>query len=144
MPHSKITTKHQITIPKSVFDKLGLKIGDMVEVVEDKGKAILIPQQMVSRARATRLSKKEQEILTRAQNKIVAINEDMLHSKGMTEAEADVAARAGLIDPDQKYWWLESWQKGEREAERDEREGRSSGPFEAAEDLVAYLHKLRA
>ena len=65
MPHSKITTKHQITIPKSVFEKLGLKIGDMVEVVEDKGKAILIPQQMVSRAPATRLSKKEQEILTR-------------------------------------------------------------------------------
>ena len=144
MPHSRITTKHQVTIPKPVFEKLGLEVGDVVEVIEEKGKVVLIPQQMVSRAPTPRLSKKEQQILARAQNKIKAINEDLLHSKGLTEREADVAARAGLIDPGQKYWWLESWQKGERGAEHDEREGRSSGPFETAEDLLAHLHKQRA
>lgn len=68
-------------------------------------------------------------LLVRAQKKIKAINGDLLNSRGLTQAEADVAARVGLIDPQQKYWWLESWQKGEREAERDERAGRSSGPF---------------
>ena len=144
MPHSKITTKHQITIPKPVFEKLDLEVGDVMEVVEEKGKVVLIPQKIVARAPAPRLSKKEQQILTRAQNKIKAINEDLLNSKGLTEAEANVAAKASLIDEEQKYWWLESWQKGEREAERDEQEGRSSGPFETAEDLLAHLHKQRA
>jgi len=141
MLHSKITTKHQVTIPKPVFEKLGLEVGDVVEVIEEKGKVVLIPQQMVSRVPVPRLSKKEQQILARVQKKIKTINEDLIHSKGLTEAETDVAAKAGLIDPEQKYWWLESWQKGEREAERNERDGQSSGPFETAEELLVHLHK---
>ncbi len=84
----------------------------------------------------------EQRILARAKDKIKTINEDMLNSTGLTEAEVNVAAKAGLIDPEQKYWWLESWQKGEREAERDEQEGRSSGAFETAEGLLSHLHKM--
>lgn len=142
MPHSKITSSHRITIPKPVFEKLGLKVGDVIEVIEENGKVVLIPQQMVSGP--PELSKREQEILVRAKDKIKTINEDMLNSKGLTEAEANAAIRAGLIDPDQKYWWLESWQKGEREAERDEREGQSSSEFETAEGLLAHLHKQRA
>ena len=85
----------------------------------------------------------EQRILARAKDKIKTINEDMLNSKGLTEAEVNVAAKAGLIDPEQKYWWLESWQKGEREAERDERENRSSSAFETAEDLLVHLDNQR-
>ena len=142
MPHSKITSSHRVTIPKPVFEKLGLKVGDVIEIIEENGKVVLIPQQMVSSTPG--LSKKEQRILVRAKDKIKAINEDMLNSKGLTEAEANVAAKAGLIDPEQKYWWLESWQKGEREAERDEQEDRSSDAFETAEDLFAHLHKQRA
>ena len=142
MPHSKITSSHRITIPKPVFEKLGLKVGDVIEVIEENGKVVLIPQQMVYNP--PKLSKREQRILARAKDKIKTINEDMLNSKGLTEAEANVAIRAGLIDPEQKYWWLESWQKGEREAERDEREGRSSGAFETAEGLLIHLHKQRA
>ncbi len=140
MPHSKITSSHRITIPKPVFEKLGLKVGDMIEVIEENGKVVLIPQQMSP----PELSKKEQRILARAKDKIKTINEDLLNSKGLTEVEANVAAKAGLIDPEQKYWWLESWQKGEREAERDEREGQSSSAFETAEGLLAHLHKQRA
>ena len=60
----------------------------------------------------------------------------MLNSKGLTEAEVNVAAKAGLIDPEQKYWWLESWQKGERE-------NRSSSAFETAEDLLVHLDNQR-
>ena len=144
MPHSKITTKHQVTIPKPVFEKLGLEVGDLVEIIEDKGKVVLIPQQMVSRAPAAKLSQKEQQTLVRAQNKIKSINEDLLNSKGLTEKEANVAIKAGLIDPEQKYWWLESWQKGEREAEQNEKEGQSSEPFETADALLAHLQKQRA
>lgn len=65
-------------------------------------------------------------------------------SIGLTREEADVAAKAGLIDPDQKYWWLEDWQKGEREAERDIQEGRISGPFTTAEELIVHLHRQKA
>ena len=91
-----------------------------------------IPQQMST----PELSKREQRVLVRAKDKIKTINEDMLNSTGLTEAEVNVAAKTGLIDLEQKYWWLESWQKGEREAERDEREGRSSS---ALKRQRAYL-----
>jgi len=39
---------------------------------------------------------------------------DLLHAKGLTNEEARVAAKAGLNDPEQMYWWTEAWQKGER------------------------------
>ena len=62
--------------------------------------------------------------LARAKRKIQAINEDVLNSEGLTENEADAAIEAGLIDADQKYWWLEDWQKRHRKAEEDIQEGR--------------------
>ena len=61
--------------------------------------------------------------LAKAKRKIRAINEDVLNSEGLTEDEADVAIEAGLIDADQKYWWLEDWQKRHRKAEKDIQEG---------------------
>ena len=67
MPHSKITSSHRITIPKPVFEKLGLKVGDVIEVIEENGKVVLIPQQMVSSP--PELSKREQRILARAKDK---------------------------------------------------------------------------
>ena len=62
--------------------------------------------------------------LARAKQKIQAINEDVLNSEGLTEDEADAAIEAGVIDADQKYWWLENWQKRHRKAEEDIQEGR--------------------
>lgn len=140
MPLTKISTKHQVTIPKQVFEEIGLQIGDLVEVVADKGRVSLIPQRMVARAPAVRLSKKDQALLLAAKQKIQAINEDLLNSTGLTRPEADVAAKAGLIDPGQKYWWLEEWQTGEREAERDDREGR----YEEYDSPAAFLKSLIA
>ena len=141
MPLSKITTRHQVTIPQEVFEKLKLKVGEHVEMVEDKGKIILTPQQMTARAPAAKLSAKEQELLRLAKQKIRAIQKDMINSTGLTRAEADVAAKAGLIDPDQKYWWLEEWQEGEREVERNYKEGKFE-VFDNAEDFLKSLKPL--
>ena len=64
-----------------------------------------------------------QQELARAKSKIQAINEDVLNSEGLTEDEADAAIEAGLIAADQKYWWLEDWQKHHRKAEEDIKKG---------------------
>lgn len=64
-----------------------------------------------------------QQALASAKQKICAINEDVLNSRGLTEDEADAAIEAGLIGADQKYWWLEDWQKRYRKAEEDIRKG---------------------
>ena len=70
------------------------------------------------------LSPAEHKILIRARAKIERIQRDLLRSRGLTRDEARVAAKAGLIDPGQMYWWTEEWQKGERAAARDVRAGR--------------------
>ena len=64
-----------------------------------------------------------QPALASAKRKIQAINEDVLNSEGLTEDEANAAIGAGLIAADQKYWWLEDWQKRHRKAEEDIRKG---------------------
>ncbi len=138
MPFTKVTKQHQITIPKPVFEALDLSPGDIVEVRAEKGKAVLLPKRVVSAAPTPKLSKEKQKLLARAQKKMEAINKNILTSKGLTKAEADVAARVGLIDPDQKYWWLETWQKGEREAHRDIKEGR----VETYDSPEAFLKSL--
>ena len=143
MPLVKIKTKGQITIPKKIRDSLGLSEGDLIEVDVKNGKGIFMPRHVIAAAPAIKLSAKEQKALVRAKKKIQAITEDLINSKGLTREEVDVATKASLIDPDQQYWWTEEWQKGEREAERAIREGRSSGPFDNAEDLIDHLHKQR-
>ena len=80
--------------------------------------------------------------MSRATKKIASINQDLPTSKGLTEEEAHVAAKAGPIAADQKWWWVEAWQKGERKAERDIKAGRVSGPFDTTEELLAHLHQL--
>lgn len=72
------------------------------------------------------LTKKELETVKR---KIKTIQENLIESEGLTRREADIAATAGLIAEDQKWWWTEEWQAGEREAEADIQAGRVSGPM---------------
>lgn len=88
-----------------------------------------------------KLSTKEQELLIRAKKKIDAINNDMLNSKGLTAKEADIAAQAGIIDPKQKYFWLEDWQKSEREAEKEILEGRTE-IFNTQEEFLKSLQTI--
>ncbi|GAH27658.1 unnamed protein product, partial [marine sediment metagenome] len=44
-------------------------------------------------------------------------------------------------DPDQAWWWTEEWQKKEREAEKDIREGRLHGPFESVKEFKDSIEK---
>lgn len=92
---------------------------------------------------APRLTPAEQRTRARAQAKIERIRRDLLHAKGLTTEEAEVAARAGLIDPEQRYWWTEAWQKSERAAEADARAGRLLGPFATVRAFREEIKKRR-
>ena len=76
MPFTKITSRHQITIPKQVFDNLKLRVGDIVEVIPKGDEAMLIPKRVVNATRVASLSEEEQKILPIAQQKIEAIRAD--------------------------------------------------------------------
>ena len=138
MPLAKVSTKHQITIPKEVFDGLGLEPGDLLEVTLQNGEGRIIPQQIMAKATAPKLSAAEQKTLKSAQKKISVIANDKLSSRGLTKAEIRVAAKVGLIDPDQAYYWAEEWQKVMRESERDIKAGRVK-TFDNVEALVKDL-----
>jgi AbrB family looped-hinge helix DNA binding protein len=47
MPAVKIGPKHQITIPKEVFDSLNLKVGDFMETQMKDNVIVLIPHKLV-------------------------------------------------------------------------------------------------
>jgi len=134
----RIGPKHQVTIPKEVFEALGLEAGDFLDAKAEAGRIILIPKRLAAKVPAPRLSPAEQKILIRAKAKIERIQGDLLKAKGLTREEVRVAAKAGLIDPDQSYWWTEEWQRGERAAERDVRAGRVKN-FSSVEELVSSL-----
>ncbi|MGH7597620.1 MAG: AbrB/MazE/SpoVT family DNA-binding domain-containing protein [bacterium] len=144
MPLVKIGPKHQVTIPKEVFESLQLSAGDLLEMRAQNGKGVLIPKRVVERAPAPKLSSKEQTLLMSAKKKIAAINKNIRTAKGLTDPETKVAAKAGLIDPDQRWWWREEWQKGEREAEDDLVNGRVSKPLHSVDELIGHLRSLKA
>ena len=45
------------------------------------------------------------------------------------------------VPRDQVYFWTPEWQAGEREAEKDIREGRVRGPFKSVADLKKSLKR---
>ena len=134
----RIGPKHQVTIPKEVFEALSLEVGDFLDAEAKAGRIILTPKRLTAKAPALRLSPGEQKVLIRARAKIERIQRNLLKAKGLTREEARVAAKAGLIDPGQSYWWTEEWQKGERAAERDVRGGRIQ-KFSTVEELLGEL-----
>ena len=138
MPYVKVGPRHQITIPLEVRKEIGIDAGDMLEIISQKGKVLLVPTQMVEKAPVPKLSEEEQKLLLTARRKIEAIKEDMVNSTGLSLEEADVAAKVGIIDPDQKYFWLEEWQKGERAAEKNYKEG-TFETFDSAEEFLNSL-----
>jgi AbrB family looped-hinge helix DNA binding protein len=138
---TKVGPKHQITIPKDVFTKLHLSTGDVLEAEVEGGKIVLVPKKLIEKAPAPKLSKKEQVVLRRAQQKIEAIRKTPLASKGLIAEEVDIAVRVGLIDADQRWWWTEEWQKGERSAEKDRKMGRTK-TFLDVEALIKDLRKV--
>ncbi len=48
-PLIKIKEKGQLTLPMKLRARHGLKIGDYVEVTEEKGRIVLVPQDIVPR-----------------------------------------------------------------------------------------------
>ena len=141
MPAVRIGPKHQVTIPKEVFEALSLDVGDFLDAAAQGGRIILTPKQLAAKAPAPRLTPAEQRALVRAKAKIERIQRDLLHAQGLTKEESQVAAKAGLIDPDQMYWWTEAWQRGERVGEADVRAGRVLGPFATIEAFKESIKK---
>ena len=140
MATTKVGPKHQVTIPRDVFDSLALEVGDLLEAGVDQGKIVLVPKRLADKAPVQALTASERRLAERVRAKIAQIRKDMVRSKGLTLAEASVAAKMGLIARDQIWWWTEEWQKGEREAELEMRAGKTMGPFGNADELLRSLH----
>ncbi|MBZ0252234.1 MAG: AbrB/MazE/SpoVT family DNA-binding domain-containing protein [Candidatus Methylomirabilis sp.] len=136
----RVGPKHQITIPKPVFDALGLEPGDYVEVSVQGGAGAFAPKSVVDKP-ARKLTEAERKLAAKARAKIEKIKKDVLKSRGLTLPEAKAAAKAGLIDPDQTYFWLEDWQKPVRASERDHRAGRSV-TVTSKEELDALFREI--
>ena len=47
MPISKLGQRRQVVLPKEMCEKLGLQIGDFVEVQQVKGTAVIKPKKLV-------------------------------------------------------------------------------------------------
>jgi AbrB family looped-hinge helix DNA binding protein len=141
MPPVRVGPKHQVTIPQAVREALQLSAGDFLDAAAEGGRIVLTPLHLSARAPAPRLTTPEQRMLPRVRTKIERIRKDLVRAKGLTREEAAVAAKAGIIEPDQRYWWTEEWQKGERAAEADRRAGRVVGTFASVEAMKGALKR---
>jgi AbrB family looped-hinge helix DNA binding protein len=144
MPTTRISPKHQITIPKPVFDEAQLAPGDILDATTVNGKIVLTPKRLADKIPAVKLSANEQKVLAQAQAKMTKINNDILNSEGLTKKEIEIASKVGLINTEQAYFWTEEWQKDVRSAEQDIHTGDISPAFDNAEDAIAHLHKEAA
>ena len=140
----RISPKHQITIPQAIFDESQLEVGDVLHAAVDNGKIILTPKRLADNSSDIKLTPSEQKILLRAKAKIKRIQYDLLNSKGLSVKETEIAAKAGLIAEDQRYFWTEKWQKSERAEEIAVRNRDVSPSFDNAGDAIAYLHTKAA
>ncbi len=146
MTITKVRAKRQITIPKEIFIALRLEVGDDLVLSLKNGQALLTPQRLGAKKGSPLLKPQpqftatEEKTLRSAKRKIAAIQKDLRHAKGLTLNEAAVAVKAGLIARDQRWWWLEKWQAGERKAQADLDEGR----VETYESAEAFLESLNS
>ena len=62
---------------------------------------------------------------------------------GLTEEEMKIAADAGLIDWEQRYFWTPEWQERERKADEDIKKGCVGQPLSTVEGLQQYLDSLK-
>ncbi len=59
--YSKVTRHGQVTLPASIRKKLGINEGDLVELVIEEDKAILLPKKMIDSSQAYFWTKEWQE-----------------------------------------------------------------------------------
>ena len=135
----RVRPKRQVTIPKEIFNKLHLEEGDFIEAKAEDQKIVLVPKKLVTKTDIIPLTKEEQKILKKTRDKMDQIKRDMAHSKGLAEEEIVLAIKVGLIDKDQVWWWTEEWQKGERETEKEIKEGKLLGPFGTVEQFKSAI-----
>lgn len=141
MSTTRISPKHQVTIPKDVFDTARLEIGDLLEASYERDRIVLTPKRLIDKQPTVKLTPSEQRSLKNAQKKIDTINTNPLNSKGLTRQEISVAVKVGLILEDQAYFWTEEWQKNLRSAERDTKTNNTSPIFSNADDALIFLHQ---
>jgi bifunctional DNA-binding transcriptional regulator/antitoxin component of YhaV-PrlF toxin-antitoxin module len=104
MPLRKVRRFYQVSLLAKLSKKFGIAEGDYVEM-EAVAEGILVkPVTVTKRVPAARLTPKEQQLLEKAKAKIEQINADIISARGLTKVEARVAAKAGLIDPEQAWW----------------------------------------
>lgn len=147
MPKTKVSADQNIKLPKSILGKYRLKTGDILTIRIMRGSILLTPDKLQNGKnkpqKTSGLSrsnlKREQTQLESAKRKIAAINQNLRTAKGLTETETEVATKAGLIDPDQRWWWTEEWQKGERKAQRDIDAGRVSKVYDDIDEALQAL-----
>ena len=94
----------KITLPQSVVEKFGFESEKDIDLVVMQEGALLKP-------------KNKTKMLSE-------IKEKMEERVGLTKDEMEIAARAGLIDRDQFYYWTPEWQKGVKKSEEDYKAGR--------------------
>jgi len=68
------------------------------------------------------------------------VKQKMKTHQGLTEEELKLAAEAGLIDWDQRYFWTPEWQAREQEADEDIAL-RRVGPARRTPDAVRQFHE---
>ena len=61
MPNVRIGPKHQVTIPKEIFDRLRLAIGDYLEVEATEQAIIMTPKKLISKDQEWFYTKEWQE-----------------------------------------------------------------------------------
>jgi len=61
LPITRVSPKHQITIPKEAFEKLRLEVGDFLEVNVTEEGLLLIPKKLVSKDQVWFWTKEWQE-----------------------------------------------------------------------------------
>lgn len=93
--------------------------------------------------KARKKVKDDKEVYIRlfSKEEIDRIKEKMKKRAGLNAKERKIAIEAGLIDPEQEWFWTPGWQRGEKEADEDIRKGRVSKIFESAEEAIAQLKK---
>jgi len=144
MPKTKVSADQNIKLPKSILTKYRLKAGDIFIIRVVSGSIILTPEKSQNGKKnlngpSKHHAKLEPRLLESAKKKIAAINSNLRTARGLTEAETKVAAQAGLIAADQRWWWTEEWQKGERAAQRDIDTGRVSKVYDNVDEALLAL-----
>ncbi len=70
--YSKVTRHGQVTLPSSVRRKLGIQEGDLVEVLVEDDRAVLLPKKIIDKSQAYFWTKEWQEAEREASEDIKA------------------------------------------------------------------------